>query len=62
MEKSFGASFNPYSFSENEFVDTIDRLLADEKLAEKLSKARERIVRDDSKTKACEVIEKLFKK
>ncbi|CAG2168572.1 unnamed protein product [Oppiella nova] len=43
MEKGFGIRLNPYECSETELLDSIDRLLNDKILAQKLAKVSQRI-------------------
>ncbi|CAG2167875.1 unnamed protein product, partial [Oppiella nova] len=46
QEKGFGIRLNPYECSENELLDSIDRLLNDEILAQKLAKVVSNVPRD----------------
>ncbi len=43
LETGLGARIHPYRFEEEELVETIDRLLADKKLKDRLKAASRRI-------------------
>ncbi len=58
-EKGFGIQFNPYDFEENVLLESIEKLLNDEKLALKLEKISERIQSSKSISKIAELIENL---
>jgi UDP:flavonoid glycosyltransferase YjiC (YdhE family) len=58
-EKGFGIRINPYDFEENVLLESIEKLLNDEKLAQKLTKISERIQSSKSILKAAELIENL---
>ncbi|KAH9388356.1 hypothetical protein TYRP_009571 [Tyrophagus putrescentiae] len=56
-DKAFGARLNPYEVEEEVFLETVEKILADREMAERLVKAKERIEREKSKEKAVEKIE-----
>ncbi len=58
-EKGFGIRLNPYDFEENVLQESIEKLLNDEKLAQKLAKISERIQSSKSMSKVAELIENL---
>jgi len=58
-EKGFGIRLNPYDFEENVLLESIERLLKDEKLSLKLEKISERIQSSNSISKVAELIENL---
>ncbi len=58
-EKGFGIRLNPYDFEENELLDGIDKLLNDQKLAQKLTKISKRMQSSKSIAKVAELIENL---
>jgi UDP:flavonoid glycosyltransferase YjiC (YdhE family) len=58
-EKGFGIRLNPYDFEENELLDGIDKLLNDQKLAQKLTKISKRIQSSKSIAKVAQLIENL---
>jgi UDP:flavonoid glycosyltransferase YjiC (YdhE family) len=58
-EKGFGIRLNPYDFEENVLLESIDKLLNDEKLALKLEKISERIQSSKRISKVAELIESL---
>ncbi|CAG2105980.1 unnamed protein product [Medioppia subpectinata] len=59
MEKGFGIRLNPHTVSEQELLDSIEKLLNDKELKHKLSVASKRIQNSDSIQKAAEIIENL---
>jgi len=60
-EKGFGIRLDTYNFTEEELLTSIDNLLNDEKLKDKLTKALNRMQNSDSMTKAAQLIESLVK-
>jgi UDP:flavonoid glycosyltransferase YjiC (YdhE family) len=58
-EKGFGIRLNPYDFEENVLLESIEKLLNDEKLAQKLTNISERIQSSKSMSKVAELIENL---
>jgi UDP:flavonoid glycosyltransferase YjiC (YdhE family) len=58
-EKGFGIRLNPYDFEENVLLESIEKLLNDEKLSLKLEKISERIQSSKSISKVAELIENL---
>jgi UDP:flavonoid glycosyltransferase YjiC (YdhE family) len=58
-EKGFGIQLNPYVFEENVLLESIEKLLNDEKLALKLDKISQRIQSSKSILKVAELIENL---
>ncbi|KAH9426026.1 hypothetical protein DERP_006966 [Dermatophagoides pteronyssinus] len=48
LETGFGACFEPYDFEEQQLLSTIDRLLTDEKLADRLRRASDRIKKSNA--------------
>ena len=64
-EKGLGLRLEPYSFTEEELLEAMDRLLNDAELNQKLQAAAKRIEQSNSKDKACQRIERVveqFKK
>ena len=59
MDKNLGARLNPYAFKEEELLETIDRLLNDAELNQKLQEAAKRIQSSNSKDKVCQKIEQM---
>ncbi|XP_054163835.1 NDP-glycosyltransferase YjiC-like [Oppia nitens] len=60
-EKGFGIRLEPYMCSELDLLDSIEKLLNDKQLDERLSIASKRMLNSDSISKACERIESLVK-
>ncbi|XP_054163836.1 NDP-glycosyltransferase YjiC-like [Oppia nitens] len=60
-EKGYGIRLDTYSFSDKELLDSIEKLLNDKQLDERLSIASKRMLNSDSISKACERIESLVK-
>ncbi|XP_054153075.1 NDP-glycosyltransferase YjiC-like [Oppia nitens] len=60
-EKGFGIRLEPYMCSELDLLDSIEKLLNDKQLDERLSIASKRMLNSDSISKACERIERLVK-
>jgi UDP:flavonoid glycosyltransferase YjiC (YdhE family) len=58
-EKGFGIQLNPYDFEENVLLESIEKLLNDQKLALKLEKISERIKSSKSISKVVQLIENL---
>jgi UDP:flavonoid glycosyltransferase YjiC (YdhE family) len=58
-EKGFGIRLNPYDFEENVLLESIEKLLNDEKLALKLDNISQRIQSSKNILKAAELIENL---
>ena len=58
-EKGFGIRLDPYNCSDQELLDSMERLLNDKELKERLSLASKRILNSDSLTKAAQLIENL---
>ncbi len=58
-EKGFGIQLNPYDFKENELLVSIEKLLNDQKLAQKLTKISKRIQSSKSISKVAQLIENL---
>ncbi len=61
-DKAFGARLNPYQVEEEVFLETVEKILADREMAERLVKAKERIEREKSKEKAVEKIEAIVRR
>jgi len=59
QEKGFGIRLDPYESTETELLESIEKLLNDEKLALKLEKMSKRIQSSKSITKVTELIENL---
>jgi UDP:flavonoid glycosyltransferase YjiC (YdhE family) len=59
VEKNVEIHFNAYYYSEEESLESIDRLLNDKELAQKLRKISERIQSSESTVKASQLIESL---
>ena len=55
----FGDSFNPYTVTKEELLESIDKILGDEDIMIKLEAAKKRMVKDDLKVKLAERLEKL---
>ncbi|OTF79714.1 hypothetical protein BLA29_003041 [Euroglyphus maynei] len=60
METGFGTCIDPYDFEEQQLLSSIDRLLMDEKLADKLRRASERIRKSDAHRLFGEKVEQLM--
>ncbi|CAG2164923.1 unnamed protein product [Oppiella nova] len=61
-EKGFGIRLNPYECSENELLDSIERLLNDKILAQKLAKVSQRIQSEKNIEKLVKIVEDLVNK
>ncbi|XP_054161692.1 uncharacterized UDP-glucosyltransferase YdhE-like [Oppia nitens] len=61
-DRGYGIRLNPYECSEQQLLQSIDKLLNDRKLAEKLSKASHRIQTEKQIEKIPEIIDRLVKK
>nr|XP_027206016.1 UDP-glucuronosyltransferase 1-6-like [Dermatophagoides pteronyssinus] len=61
-EKGYGYRLDTYGFTDEELIETVDRILNDQQMKEKCKKAGERIQNSNSKEKACEKIEELAEK
>lgn len=61
-EKDFGLTFNPYLVESDVLNDAIDRLLNDDDMKLRLKMVAERIEREKSKLKCCEIIEETVRK
>ncbi|XP_054156260.1 NDP-glycosyltransferase YjiC-like [Oppia nitens] len=59
QEKGYGIRLDPYLFKDNQLVDSIDRLLNDKQLDDRLTMASKRMLKSDSIHKACDRIENL---
>ncbi|XP_054161693.1 uncharacterized UDP-glucosyltransferase YdhE-like [Oppia nitens] len=60
-DKGYGIRLNPYECSEQQLLQSIDKLLNDTKLSEKLSKAAKRIQTDKQIEKIPEIFDRLVK-
>lgn len=58
-EKGFGISLNPYDHTEQELIESIDKIVNDVSLKEKLKSVSKRIQESDSKIKAVIEVEKM---
>ena len=58
-EKRFGVRFNPYLVTDVELKDAIVKILHDDDMALRLNNASERIQKQQSKLKCCEMIEEI---
>ena len=58
-EKGLGLRMEPYSFTEAQLLEGMDRLLHDAELNRKLQAAATRIAQSNSKDKACQRMEQL---
>ena len=61
-EKGYGVRMEPYTFKEDELIETIERLLNDKKMAAKVKAAGERINKSDSKERVVHQIEDIVAK
>jgi len=61
LEKGFGIRLNPYYCSEQELLNSIEKLLNDKELNERLSVASKRMLSSNSIQRAAELIENLVK-
>ena len=59
QEKGYGVRLEPYSFTERELLDSIDRLLSDSQLHARLQAVKERIAKTNSKEVVCKRIEQV---
>ncbi len=63
MEKGFGVRLEPYSFTEEQLIEAVERLLNDDdEVKQRAKAAAERIAKDRSKDKAAEAIERFVEK
>ena len=58
----YGIRLDTYGFEEQQLVDSLEKLLNDKELAERLAKASDRIRGANSKLKACLAIEEVWRK
>ena len=56
-EVGLGAKLNPFSCTEEELLGSIDKLLADEELAQRMAAIGERIRASQDKKKVADIIE-----
>ena len=61
QEKGFGIRLDPYNCSEQELLESIEKLLNDNELKQRLSNASKRMLNSKSLIKATELIEQLVK-
>ncbi|CAG2168425.1 unnamed protein product [Oppiella nova] len=61
VEKGLGVRLNPYECSENELLDSIDSVLNDKILAQKLAKVSQRIQSEGNSEKLVKIVDKLIK-
>jgi len=61
-EKKFGLTFNPYLVEDHVLNGAIERLLNDDEMRFRLKMVAERIEKEKSKFKCCEVIEETVRK
>lgn len=61
-EKGLGVRLDAYKFTDNDLIAAIDRVLGDQEIKAKLTAARERIQKEQSKLNACLELEKLAAK
>lgn len=59
-ETHFGKRINPYSFNDEELIDSIDKLIEDKKLHERLKKASHRIQASTRHQQFCNKLEQLL--
>ena len=59
VDKNYGARLEPNHFTKEEILNTIDRLLNDEDLKQRLEKVKTRMQQSKSKEKLCELMESL---
>ena len=61
-EKGYGAGVETYAFTEEQLIETIDRLLNDTAMIERAQAAAKRIQNSNSKELVCAQIEELVEK
>ena len=61
-EKGFGIKLNPFKVSQEEFLDSIDKLVNDNQLKVKMEKIAKRIQNSKSNEKAAQLIEDVLNK
>ncbi|CAG2167584.1 unnamed protein product [Oppiella nova] len=61
VEKGLGVRLNPYECSENELLDSIDSVLNDKILAQKLAKVSQRVQSEGNSEKLVKIVNKLIK-
>ena len=59
QEKGFGLRLSAYEFTEAQLIEALDRILNDQKMAERLKVVKRRIASSRSKEVACERVEEL---
>jgi len=60
FEKNFGLRMDPYSCTQEELLNAVDKLLNDESLKERMRRVSERIQNSRSNEKAADLIEKII--
>lgn len=58
-ELGFGLRLETYTFADQELIDAIETLLANEAMQRRLDAAAQRIAQSQSKAKACQRIEEM---
>ena len=61
-EKGYGARLETYTFTDEEMIATIDRLLNDNEMIQRAQAAAKRIEQSNSKEEVCKRIEELVEK
>ena len=61
QEKNFGRRLDQHQFSDEQLIDTIDKLINDKELCERLNRIGQRIRTSQAKDLACKRIEQLVK-
>jgi UDP:flavonoid glycosyltransferase YjiC (YdhE family) len=62
QEKGFGIKLKPYTCTEQELLEAIEKLVNDQELKERMKKISERIQTENSISKFPELVEGLVKK
>ena len=61
-EKGYGLQLPPYSFSDQQLIEAIERLLGDEQIQERCRRAAERIAASDTEERAVRRIEEMVRR
>ncbi|OTF78526.1 hypothetical protein BLA29_010205 [Euroglyphus maynei] len=61
-ETNFAITLPPYDFSDEQLIESIDRLLYDDELNQRLQRASQRILNTDKYEQLCDKIEEILAK
>lgn len=62
VETGTGLKLDPYNFSDEELINSINQLLYDHKLQDRMKQIAKRIANSDRQAKLCDLIEKISQK